>query len=129
MKLNMHILLEDLRPYDPQSRLDDQAMDLTISFPVIYNGEFTLLPNRLYVARAEQLPASFNIDGEANLLCIGSPAIALQDGLNIIWIPFPDISIYSMFTFIAETFNRYQEWIESLLPTYGNIDALETIGA
>lgn len=128
MKLNMYILLEDLGRYDPQSHFSSVSEELTLSFPVVYNGEFTMEPDRLYVARAEQLPSSFTINGSANILCIGAPAISFQDGLNIIWIPYSNISLFSLFSYIAETFNRYQVWDESLRPTVDSADDLDDLG-
>ena len=115
MKLNLHILKEDLKDLDLKGRLPDAPWVLRCSFPTACAAlppEFQ--ENVLYLLPAELLAEEPRFTGCPSLLCIGTPPDAWLDApCNLLYTEArPDL--LALLNRVTRLFAGYQQWEDGL---------------
>ncbi|MDR1903458.1 MAG: helix-turn-helix domain-containing protein [Treponema sp.] len=115
MNLNLEILREDLRDIVVSGVINGSRLERPFAFAVIYSGETRPLGDRLYLARAGDLPAEIDLEESPSFLCIGAPPLRYINGQCNILVCRDDLLINDLLTRITELFQYYHSWELELL--------------
>jgi hypothetical protein len=111
MELNLHIIVEDLRAYGPQSRIEEDYDIRRLRFPALFDGSETRR-SLLYIVKAALLtPESIEkVTAQSSLLVLGRPPQRLlEQPCNLIWIE-ADVAPARLFSEVVEIFSAYEIW-------------------
>lgn len=117
MKLNLHILNEDLK--EMQWKFQGNLVEKPIERYCSYSLFLSKLPEAfqkevLYIVKAEILPKTFISKEIPSILCIGRPPQQwLCANCNLLYTEDP-ISELDLLNFVNQQFHQYQEWGNSL---------------
>jgi hypothetical protein len=111
MELNLHIIVEDLRAYEPQSRIEEDYDVRRLRFPALFDGAETKRSLLYLIEAAALTPATVEkVTAQSSLLIVGRPPQQLlKRHCNIIWIE-ADIALPQLFTEVVELFSTYEIW-------------------
>lgn len=110
MKLNLHIIQEDLTPLVFKGRLYNEPTFCTCSYVIPYVLGSPFLEQALYLASADELPEIPQYEGNPSLVCIGvPPASYLKEPFNTIYSD-ENLSVSELLLTLAEIFQRYRQW-------------------
>ena len=114
MNLNLSIIQDDLKEFSFQGQVTSDRLTRKLSFPVLYNGEASLLADRLYLTEASQLPEKIDLSHSPSFLCIGTPPIFYLEGnCNMLYTK-KELSLPQLLNKVAEIFHYYQSWEKSI---------------
>lgn len=129
MKINMHILREDLAQYAPEAVLVSDRLERKLEFPVLYSGEFFLRNDRVYLTTAGILPTQIAAENRPCIICLGDPPPFYKNGdCNIIWMPEGTVPLNTLLTIVVERFAYYQRWVDSLQCCCYSLENLNELG-
>lgn len=115
MKLNLHILADELRDCVPRI-LCDPSTDLVFSRYDIYRGQKDPSNDCLYLICANQLTPELAFTRGVNLLCFGDVDDAMSPFRKANILVLPDSVISPQFSArIGKIFAKYNDWSERLL--------------
>lgn len=115
MKLNLHILKEDLRQWNFQGILVDKPAELYCSYAVIcYELPVFFQKDILYIINAGLLPERVIPETVPSILCLGlPPADWLQSRCNLLYTE-ERVSEIELINYVNTRFDYYQKWCDSL---------------
>jgi hypothetical protein len=111
MELNLHIIVEDLGEYEPQSRIEEDYDIRRLRFPALFDGSETRR-SLLYITETALLtPENMEkVTAQSSLLILGRPPRQLlKRSCNIIWIE-ADVALTRLFSEVVEIFSTYEIW-------------------
>ncbi|MDR1184039.1 MAG: helix-turn-helix domain-containing protein [Coriobacteriales bacterium] len=111
MELNLHIIVEDLREYEPQSRIEEDYDIRRLRSPALFDGSATRR-DLLYVVAAAQLTFEGieKVAAHASLLIVGEPPQQLlKRPCNLAWVE-ADVALARLLSEVAEIFSAYAAW-------------------
>lgn len=110
MKLNLHVLRDDLAPYVRDARLVSEKTRLNCAPVRPYVEGTPFVEGNMYVARADQLPEDPEITGESALVCIGEPPQAYREAPIDLLVLDESLSIVDALDMVADIETRYESW-------------------
>lgn len=111
MKINLHMLKEDLKHLNMQGHLTDAPWILKCSFPMACTScPDSFRDDILYLLTPNLLPSTPPASGCPSILCIGiPPASWMQASCNLLYTE-NHLTLLELFNLVSESFARYQEW-------------------
>lgn len=131
MKVNLHMLREDLADLGLRGHLEDDAWVARCSYPLactcVARG---FVEEAVYVAKAGQLPRHFPGGGIVpSIICIGKPSEEwLLAPCNILYTA-EGIGQPELFNRVSEAIGAYQRWEDGLLHILDGHGSAEELGA
>lgn len=116
MKLNMHLILEELSDRNPKASITEDRLDRRFDFHSPMIDFRTSSPNLVYNVSASQLREMVDrgLRPHGNFVCSGIPPKEVIDaGCNIIWIE-EEMPIGQLVVKMTEVFTRYMLWESSI---------------
>lgn len=115
MKINLHMLKEDLKHLNIQEHLTDAPWVLRCACPLACTSRPDDLRDEiLYLLTPGLLPPEPDITGCPSFICIGCPPSSwLQAPCNFLYTE-ASITLLELFNLVSSAFARYQEWEDGL---------------
>lgn len=110
MKLNLHILRSDFEDIVENAVIITDRLKRQLIFPVIYDGETYLGPEKLYLVVASQLPPELHFSETPSIMCIGEPPPFYLNGKCNIVLLKDHINIHQLLVKVLELFHIYDTW-------------------
>jgi sugar diacid utilization regulator len=144
MNINLHMIVEDLRAYAPNSRILEDYTVRRLRFPALFDGKTGTRRSRLYVVEASALTTAAIecVTEDSSLLVIGTPPPELLDRpVNVVWIPAraqqwttgphsdPAPTLGVLFEEVTEYFSAYVTWSENMQNALISKHRLKRLGA
>lgn len=133
MRLNCHILMDELSERYSVEYFGSKATDLHLKRPEIYNiykENEPLQKNRTYCLTAKQLPLITDIKNGALLIYVDETPLPEQYRHwynSFIWIQAPGAEIISVFNQVQRIFDKYDDWeyqMQSILHSTANVQEM-----
>lgn len=114
MKLNLEIIRTYLPDSETLKFYGIETRKLIFSRPVLYEQGMPLLPGKLYVLHARDLPRGGPVAG-TGIICVGDrmPSAWFTGGAQVLWIP-AEQSVLRIFNQIHGIYDRFDVWDEQL---------------
>ncbi|CEP69467.1 Uncharacterized [Moorella glycerini] len=129
MNLNMHILLDELRPFHPRAKLDE-TIDLHLKQARIMKGDLRLLSrDYVYITEAGKLQDGMSeLPADANIVCVGHLDDKRFDELscNLINID-AGLDLPEVFNILQEIFEKYAAWNRQMIDAIIQNEPLQKI--
>lgn len=114
MKLNLHILEDELAPLTFEHFVSDEPHDCHLSYPVPYMSDAALNSDYVYIAEGSALPSERPSDS-VSFICIGKPPECyLRPPFSTIYTTDETIDTNNLLFNCLEIFNKYQLWTNSM---------------
>lgn len=117
MKLNSHIIFDNLRELFPVELYCTTNSELNLLRPQFYQGdENRFISNHLYIVKADHLPQHSKIEKDAVIICIGESIYLnyYKEKCCVIKISSNE-DFYTVFNFVQDIYNKYDNWSEKLI--------------
>ncbi|MBE3581725.1 MAG: hypothetical protein IMW96_08880 [Thermoanaerobacteraceae bacterium] len=130
MNLNMHIILDELKPFNPRAKLDE-SIELHLKQARIVQ-ELPRLPSKdyLYVLEAETLASGVDTLAAADLcvVCVGplDDRLSQQLPCNLINID-TSLDVLEVFHMLQDIFEKYSTWNRRMIDAIIQNEPLQTI--
>ncbi|GFN23727.1 hypothetical protein [Thermanaeromonas sp. C210] len=130
MNLNMHIILDELKPFNPRAKLDE-SIELHLKQARIVK-ELPRLPSKdyLYVLEAETLASGVDTLAAADLcvVCVGplDDRLSQQLPCNLINID-TSLDVLEVFHMLQDIFEKYSTWNRRMIDAIIQNEPLQTI--
>lgn len=121
MKVNLHILAEDLSDLNLRGHLDDDPWTMRCTHAIGCTGAVeTFEDDAIYLAESGMLPARPPRDGSApSVICIGQPPEEwLLSRCNLLYIE-RDVGLMELFNRVSAAIAGYQSWEDDLVDILG----------
>jgi hypothetical protein len=115
LKLNLHILKEDLKDLNPEGNLPELPWTLRLEYPAactVYPGSFQ--ENILYLLTADLLPPTPEIPENISVLCLGAPPKNWKQAACSFLFLEDSVTLLELFNRVSRAFARYQKWERQL---------------
>ncbi len=115
MKINLHMLKEDLKHLNMQGHLKDAPWVLRCSCLQACTSCMTdFREDIIYLILAKNLPSKAKFDGCPSILCIGEPSeIWRKTDCNFLYTE-TELSLLELMNLVSAEFARYREWADEL---------------
>jgi hypothetical protein len=117
MKVNLHMLQEDLERYELKGRIADDPWTLrcTHAKPLTQkHPASSLREDLIYLVTADALPDDPPSDRTLTIICIGAPPAAWMRGSCNILYTEKDISLLELFSAVSDAMAVYTDWGDGL---------------
>lgn len=114
MKLNMYFIKEHLREILVEERITVKTLTQNLEYAALYNGEKQPEGNRVYVARARDLPDEPDLSQKPSFVCIGIPSKIYRTGSCNILVVKEDMTEARLLSLLNKTFHYWQALDEKL---------------
>jgi len=130
MNLNMHILLDELKPFNPRAKLDD-SIGLHLKQSRIMKGDPRLLSrDYIYITEAGKLQDGMSeLPADANIVCVGPLDDKRFDELpcNLINIDDASLDVPEVFNILQDIFEKYAAWNRQMIEAVLENEPLQKI--
>lgn len=115
MKLNLHILKEDLSAFHFQGTLIDSPVVMNCAYPKLCEtAPKQFSEDVLYILKAEFLPKRSEINSNPSIICIGQPDQSWTNTMSNLLYTLDAVTTTDILNRVNERFYFYQEWENSL---------------
>lgn len=114
MKLNLEIIRTYLPDSETLKSYGIETRKLIFSRPVLYEQGMPLLPGKLYVLHARDLPRGGPVAG-TGIICVGDrmPSAWFTGGAQVLWLS-GNRNVLNVFNQVHSIFDRFDSWDEQL---------------
>lgn len=127
MRLNLTMLLDRMQDLTILSKNLNKMKTPTLTYPVFYAGDIRMEPDKLYIAKSEQLKPDPILLEQPSLICIGEIPSVYQNGCEYICLPSYTDMVF-LFNSLQEAFSIFQNYEETASRFSRQPNAFQSLG-
>lgn len=116
MEVNMKILREELRHFEPEVLLEREDMDHKLKGAELWKKNSVLSPDICYVAKNQDITEKYSCPENITLIIVGDmdkeKVMCFPADVMILHVSSRKEMFYDVFNFILKVFRKYQEFEE-----------------